>query len=208
MAYESFVKRKEREAAATLATVRREFVGRRPATLAAFATLRGLHTQSVANAASVAEGDPEIGDRSVASVANVADVETERLAPLDERAAIGAGHNQTQPHPDDSDADEWLAFFDERAGIAEFDGGLSRAGAEGAAYQFCLLQWQYRNPLRSQPTSCCQCGAPERAGDVLLAVGLAPNQVWLHDGCWSAWRAVRVAQAEAFLATIGIRRKP
>jgi hypothetical protein len=34
-------------------------------------------------------------------------------------------------------ADDWQAFFDERAGITEFDGGLSRAEAEAQALACC-----------------------------------------------------------------------
>src|SRR5262245_44216049 len=33
---------------------------------------------------------------------------------------------------------DWRAFFDERAGIAEYDGGLSRAEAEARAFDCCV----------------------------------------------------------------------
>ena len=36
-------------------------------------------------------------------------------------------------HEDDWPAEEWQAIYDERAAIAEFDGGLSRADAEQLA---------------------------------------------------------------------------
>jgi hypothetical protein len=35
------------------------------------------------------------------------------------------------------DADDWLADFDERAGIAECDGGLNRLEAEALAFECC-----------------------------------------------------------------------
>src|SRR4051794_26223168 len=35
-------------------------------------------------------------------------------------------------------AEDWRAFFDERAGIAEFDGRLSRAEAEASAFTYCV----------------------------------------------------------------------
>jgi hypothetical protein len=38
-----------------------------------------------------------------------------------------------RPGRDGRTAEDWRAFFDERAGIAEFDGGLSRAKAEALA---------------------------------------------------------------------------
>jgi hypothetical protein len=36
--------------------------------------------------------------------------------------------------PDHWSAEDWQAFFDKRAGIAEFDGGLPRAQAEAQAF--------------------------------------------------------------------------
>ena len=36
------------------------------------------------------------------------------------------------------DAVDWQVFFDERAGIAEFSGGLSRPAAERVAWECCL----------------------------------------------------------------------
>ena len=44
------------------------------------------------------------------------------------------------------DAEDWQAHFDERAGIAEHDGGLARAGAECQAFECCVVEWQWRNP--------------------------------------------------------------
>src|SRR4051812_37808217 len=37
--------------------------------------------------------------------------------------------------------EDWQAFFDERAGIAEFDGGLSRGSAEARAFDCCVAEW-------------------------------------------------------------------
>ena len=53
---------------------------------------------------------------------------------------------------------DWQLFFDERAGIAEFDGGLSRAEAEARAFACCLAEWLNRNPMRSPPGRCFGCG--------------------------------------------------
>lgn len=36
---------------------------------------------------------------------------------------------------DEWDADDWKAFYDERAGICEFDGGLGRKMAEAMAFR-------------------------------------------------------------------------
>src|SRR5262245_29853834 len=48
-------------------------------------------------------------------------------------------------------AEDWHVFFDERAGIAEFDGGLSRAEAEAQALACCIAEWLNRNPVNSPP---------------------------------------------------------
>ena len=42
--------------------------------------------------------------------------------------------------------EDWLAFFDERAGVAEFDGGLTRVQAEVGAYADCIAEWLGRSP--------------------------------------------------------------
>jgi hypothetical protein len=62
--------------------------------------------------------------------------------------------------------EDWLTFFDERAGIAEFDGGLPREAAEARALECCVLEWLDRNPIRSSPSGCLRCGgtAPATSG--------------------------------------------
>jgi len=56
-------------------------------------------------------------------------------------------------------AKDWRAFFEERAGIAEFDGGLPRVEAEARAFGCCGAEWRNRNPVRSPPGRCLACGA-------------------------------------------------
>jgi hypothetical protein len=43
---------------------------------------------------------------------------------------------------------DWRAYYDERAGIAEFDGGLPRAEVEARAYQCCVAEWLIRRRRR------------------------------------------------------------
>jgi hypothetical protein len=77
----------------------------------------------------------------------------------------------------------WQTFFDERAGIAEFDGGLSRAKEAQAG-----------------------CGAGDRPGDPLLPFGTEVSGLaWLHGACWPAWHRARQADAVTALSSIGIR---
>ena len=112
-----------------------------------------------------------------------------------------------RPGQDGWSAEDWQAFFDERAGIAEFDGGLPRAEAE--AQRLRLLRRRMAEPqsralaaralsrlrrTRASPMIRCCPSASEAAG-----------QVWLHSGCWPAWYAGRKAEAVAALAAMGIR---
>ena len=47
------------------------------------------------------------------------------------------------------EAEDWQVFFDERAGIIEFDGGLPRAEAEAQTFACRVVEWLNHNPERS-----------------------------------------------------------
>ncbi len=110
-----------------------------------------------------------------------------------------------QPGDDGWSAEDWRAFYDERAGIAEFDGGLSRPDAETLAFECCIVEWLNRNFERSPPGSCLACGDGESAHDALLPHGVDPTgHVWLHSRCWPSWHAGRRADAVIVLKAMGI----
>ena len=48
-------------------------------------------------------------------------------------------------------AEDWQTFFDERAGIAEFDGALPRPQAEERAFTCCVVEWLNRSAVSSMP---------------------------------------------------------
>jgi hypothetical protein len=103
-------------------------------------------------------------------------------------------------------AEDWQAFFDERAAIAEFDGGLPRPQAEARAFACCVAEWLNRNTTPSVPGRCLSCGGGERAGDPLLPFGTdTSGHVWSHRACWPAWHRAREAEAVAVLSSMGIR---
>jgi hypothetical protein len=105
--------------------------------------------------------------------------------------------------------EDWRTFFDERAGIAEFDGGLPRDKAEARAFACSAAEWLNRNPMRSSPGRCVGCGEGERAHDKLLPFGTEQTgHAWLHSRCWPAWHAARKAGAVAALAAMGITSPP
>jgi hypothetical protein len=110
-----------------------------------------------------------------------------------------------RPGRDGWSAEDWQVFFDERAGIAEFDGGLPRAEAEAQAFTCCVVEWLHRNPVRSPPGRCLGCGDREHAHDPLLPYGVEPTgHAWLHARCWPTWHSVRETDAIAALAAVGI----
>jgi hypothetical protein len=148
-----------------------------PATLATLATVRLDTPPSVANVASVAGHIPEITPR----------------APV----PFETGQ--------DWSAEEWQVFFDERAGIAEFDGGLPRPEAEAYAFECCVVAWLNRHPVPSEPGRCAWCGKAESLGAVVLPFGTEPGtHTWLHAECWAAWQEARRGQAVKALALMGI----
>ena len=103
-------------------------------------------------------------------------------------------------------AEDWQVFFDERAGIAEFDGGLSRGQAEAHASACCAVEWLNRNLMRSLPGRCLGCGCGDQAQDPVLRNGVVEStgHAWLHSRCWPAWYAGRKDEAVAALAAMGI----
>ena len=102
-------------------------------------------------------------------------------------------------------AEDWQAFFGERAGIAEFNGRLPRQQAEAAAFEHCVAEWRRRNLTASEPGRCCVCGCGDDNGDPLLPHGVeSTGHAWLHTRCWQPWRDRRTAEAIAALAAAGV----
>ena len=107
---------------------------------------------------------------------------------------------------DEWSIEEWRAYYDERAGIAEFDGGLPRGEAEVLAHACCVSEWLNCNPGRSSPLQCLGCGKGEISDDPLLPFGTEiTGHVWLHHRCWDAWHRGRKLEAAAALSAMGIK---
>ena len=90
-----------------------------------------------------------------------------------------------RPGSDGLSSEDWREFFEERAGIAEFDGGLPRDQAETQAFSCCVGEWLYRNPTRSPSGCCAHCG--QSKGMLLpYLTGYSvkdPGHTWLHQEC-------------------------
>ncbi len=125
-----------------------------------------------------------------------------------ETGTVGQAVAGSAPRRSTWDAEDWQAHFDERAGIVEHDGGLSRADAERQAFECCVVEWQWRNPPPdSGPERCAHCREPldELGRDSLPYLTGDGSHTWLHSGCHGDWAAQRRAEAVAGLAIHGLR---
>ncbi len=102
--------------------------------------------------------------------------------------------------------EDWREFFEERAGVAEFDAGLQRDQAEAEAFFCCVGEWLRRNPVRSPPGRCEQCGGADGLLLPYLSGYLAkdPGHTWLHDACSHVWHRARRETAIAALMDLGL----
>ena len=104
-------------------------------------------------------------------------------------------------------AEDWRAFFDERAGIAEFDGGASRPNAEARAFECCVVEWLNLHPEPSDPGQCAWCGKSQVESSVVVPFGTKDlGHTWLHPECWDGWHRKRRAKAEEALTAMGLNR--
>src|SRR5262249_12253479 len=93
-------------------------------------------------------------------------------------------------------ADDWQAYFDERASILEHEAGLSRAESERHAFEECVIKWVDQNAIPSASGACGWCGRTKTRDAVVLPLGTEPSaHGWLHSECWRAWHRARRHEA-------------
>ena len=103
-------------------------------------------------------------------------------------------------------AEDWGVFYDKRVGIAEFDGGQTRAEAEVLAFECCIVEWLNRHPQHFHPGRCAWCEKPNRDGHAVVPFGTEIHgHTWLHPECWNDWRQDRRARARRVLGRHGIK---
>ncbi len=117
---------------------------------------------------------------------------------------VGQAVARSAPRRSTWDAEDWQAHFDERAGIAERDGGLERADAEQQAYECCISEWHWRNPPpASGPERCAHCGKPLGLDGLPYLTGNG-GHTWVHSGCHVDWMDQRRAEAVTALEGLGL----
>jgi hypothetical protein len=100
----------------------------------------------------------------------------------------------------DGTGEDWEAYFHERAGFLEFDGGLPRSEAEARSFDCCVAQWLNRNPAPSPAGRCVWCGGRGTKSAAVVPFGTEPGtHAWLHAECWQSWHDSRRAEAVAAL---------
>ena len=107
-----------------------------------------------------------------------------------------------RPVKDGWSAEDWRLYFEERAAVAEFDGGLPRDKAEVQAFECCVVKWLDLNPTASAAGHCACCGRSESHAPV-VPFGTEPG-TQLHRECWSEWRKMRPFQAKEALTRMGV----
>jgi len=100
---------------------------------------------------------------------------------------------------------DWRAFFDERAGIAEHDGGLDRPQAERQAFTDCVRQFLRRHAPGYRPdVKCLHCGDMVIKAEAWPLV--CPDNLarWVHHTCFDDFQLLRVRDAVLCLDRLGI----
>jgi len=109
-----------------------------------------------------------------------------------------------KPANDDWSAEDWHAFFDERAAIGGHDGGLDPPNAEAQAFESCISEWINQHP--PEPTGserCAYCGQAFGEYDG-LPYRTEGGHVWLHDTCHAPWSEALRAEAARALMEVGV----
>jgi len=103
------------------------------------------------------------------------------------------------------DAADWRYAFEERAGILEYDHGLTRAEAERQALGDMIVKWLDSHLASSRAGLCAWCGKRESPGATVVPFGTEPGaHAWLHATCWPRWYAERQEAARNSLRSMGL----
>jgi hypothetical protein len=109
--------------------------------------------------------------------------------------------------PEAFNVEDWHAYYDERAAIAERDGGLDRTEAEHQAFNCTVVHWLNTHPEPNpDPDVCGYCRQPLTETDLLPVLNGPGNHVWLHPRCLEPFNRKHRAKAIAELEAMGLRK--
>ena len=121
-------------------------------------------------------------------------------------AALATLAGPPRPTRDSWSAADWQAYFEERAAIREYDGGLVedlKPNASPSRTRSLVGFPPIRLPASSDER-CLHCGVGHRSDDELLPVLASGGHVWVHNACWTDWYGLRRREAAAALNAIGL----
>jgi hypothetical protein len=103
-------------------------------------------------------------------------------------------------------AEDWLAFFEERAAMREHGGGLTRLEAARLALDDAVTQWLclYPVPPGEPAQGCVHCRRYHDSTNRLLPVLTQGGHVWVHDRCHQTWLNHRRHEAREALMRLGV----
>lgn len=102
-------------------------------------------------------------------------------------------------------ASDWQYYFDERAGIYEFDGQLECDQAEKEAFKACVVRWLNIHPLQAHIDTCIHCHAPcHNSEGSTITVLNGDGYTNIHKECLDEWNITRVKQAISALNQLGV----
>lgn len=104
-------------------------------------------------------------------------------------------------------ADDWMAFYDERAGVVQRDGSEDQRTAEANALACCVAEWVNRNPLKPRRLTydCLRCNTHVTCdtGFPLSTPELVAG-AWVHNNCIEGFHAYRRAEALDAFSRCGV----
>ena len=97
--------------------------------------------------------------------------------------------------------EDWQAFYEERAAIAEHDGGFQRLEAELVALEECVDRWLVTHPPAMAPrATCLHCGVVVEEGNSAVSIACTSQSLaklhktcaprWLNNRKWEARRTI------------------
>ncbi len=104
-------------------------------------------------------------------------------------------------------AEDWQAYNQERAAIAEIEDGLPRREAERVAVDCTVTKWLHQNPPPERSEDeCAACGEElgEIGPDAVPVLAGPGHAAWLHWTCFETWRSIRRKQAILALRDMGL----